>query len=812
VDSVDFAGFRRKKEEYEERYRGDRPSVEPVLAMLKGRMTLHANSPIGRLVSELSWIIVVLTGALAPLLVILFAGHTLAWRDTSQLFAPMRSLIAGALREGRLPLWNPYEALGMPLFAQLLHGVLHPWSVLTALVARGDGIDLLISLYVATGAIGAGVLARSLGASRRGAMVAGLGYGLSGYMLGVSAVIQYLAAGGTAPWAVAGLRAAARGGKGRVVLGSVGMAVLHVAGDPQWAIVAALLGALLAWETNGRKGLMWAATAVAVGTALAAIQLIPSWVLLHASSRVQGLSPLEKAQWALSPARIIEFVIPGFFAGRPGAGSDPVYSWLGGKSIYPLPFLPSIFLGFPVLILAVSSIRLSRITRLLGWSALLFLWLSLGHFAGAGRVLGWIPIWGSFRYAEKLIGPFTLCVSILAAVGVERFTDRLLPRTVRPLFIGAATAAVLGALCAGLAGSITPYLLIPKEAWAPLWQRLAVGLLLAAVGLAVFGVAAYRRNRPREGKGSSGTGWIVAAILVTGLAGSIAALHAGSPYSRALRPLAQLRADTPVPRVVTPVNDIALPADRGFDDFDALQAVRSRAGAAPFTVPSRVDNLTTYTGLLPGRFSNMTAALGALGDAQWIAFRRFAVSHVVLTPVLSQPDKSAAMAATRGGRLLQFDPEWNISVWEVPHQPWARFAEQVLPVSTEDEAISAVVRLERAGDRTTVIQGKPPTTLSPGEVLSIDRQPDHVRVEAQAAGDGLLIVTDAFWDGWKATIDGRPVGIEVADGLVRAVRWPAGRHVLDMRYKPAEVRLGAEVSVFTALLLLASLAWRRLPW
>ena len=251
------------------------------------------------------------------------------------------------------------------------------------------------------------------------------------------------------------------------------------------------------------------------------------------------------------------------------------------------------------------------------------------------------------------------------------------------------------------------------------------------------------------------------------------------------------------------MNEIAIPADKGFDDFDALQAVRSRAGAAPFTVPSRVDNFTTYTGLLPGRFNDLVGSLNAVGDAKWIAFRRYAVSHAVLTPPLSQPDELAAGAAISGGQLVSSDPEWNITVWEVPHQPWARFAEQVLPVSTEAEAIAAVVRLEGAKDRTTVLQGQRPAALSPGTVWSIERRPDVVRIEAEAPGDGLLVVADAFWDGWKATVDGRPAVLEIADGLVRAVRWPAGRHILEMRYDPVEVPLGAAVSGITALLLLA---------
>src|SRR5512141_2178558 len=110
--------------------------------MLKRKSLIPEKLNINQLMLEFRWISLVLVGSTAPLLAVLISGHTLAWRDTSQLFAPMRSLIAESLRKGQLPLWNPYEAMGMPLFAQLLHGVLHPWSVFAAFAARGDGIDL----------------------------------------------------------------------------------------------------------------------------------------------------------------------------------------------------------------------------------------------------------------------------------------------------------------------------------------------------------------------------------------------------------------------------------------------------------------------------------------------------------------------------------------------------------------------------------------------------------------------------------------------------------------------------------------------
>ncbi len=409
-------------------------SVNPLLALLK---------------REIPWIAVVLAGAIAPLLMVLATGHTLAWRDTSRLLAPMRSLVVEALRNFQLPLWNPYEALGIPLFAQVMHGVLHPWSLFAAAFTR-DGTDLLIVLHVATGAVGAGALARTLGASRSGAVVAGLGYGLSGYLLSMSSNITFLAGAGSAPWAVAGLRYAATGGAARIVPGAIGTAVLHFAGDPQWTMVSALLGTLLAWEACGWRGLAKAAAAVATGTALAGIQLVPAWEFLKHSTRSEGLSLQDRAQWAFLPARLAELFVPGFMNGQIGPTAAPVFKALGGGNRFSLPFVPSVFIGLPVLAMAFAGLKAGRTARLLGGAAGFSLWLSLGHLAGADSALGWVPVWGQFRFAEKLIGPFTLCIALLAALGLEAFVSRVRSKP-RPFLIAAAGAILLAALSAGLA-------------------------------------------------------------------------------------------------------------------------------------------------------------------------------------------------------------------------------------------------------------------------------------------------------------------------------------------------------------------------
>jgi len=54
---------------------------------------------------------------------------------------------------------------------------------------------------------------------------------------------------------------------------------------------------------------------------------------------------------------------------------------------------------------------------------------------------------------------------------------------------------------------------------------------------------------------------------------------------------------------------------------------------------------------------------------------------------------------------------------------------------------------------------------------------------------------------WEATVDGVAVAIMPADALVRAVAWPAGRHVLEMRYRPPEVTRGLLLSGLGLLVL-----------
>jgi hypothetical protein len=750
------------------------------------------------------WAALAAGGALAPLLPPLLGGRTLAWRDSGTLHQPLRPLVVEALLSLRLPLWNPHEGTGMPLFAQILHGVLHPVSLLGALVAPGAGVDLLIAAHVVLAALGAAACARTLGASHAAAAVAGLGYGLSGWVLGMASNLTFLAAAATAPWTVAALRAAGAGARLGPAAAAVATAALLLAGDPQWGLVAALLGGALALDAGGGRGLGRAGLGLGVGLALAGVQLVPSWAFLGDTVRATGLADVPRSQWSLVPWRLLELVAPGFFGGRPGSAAAPVFVSLGGPSIWPLPFAPSVFVGAPLLLLAAAGLG-GRTGKVLGGAAALSLWLALGDRLGAGPLLQGVPVWGSFRYAEKLVGPLTLVVALAAARGAGRIAASpprwLLPATGAALAmslvaaIGCAGGTAESSLAAG--GAAEAAGLARRHLGEGLWHAVAALALLAPV-LA----AALRRPALRP--------WAPAALAAIAFAGGAAAapfaLHAGDPAAREAPLLRLLPAAPPGPRVAAPLRGFTgREGPPGLDPIDRQDAVQARMGVPPFGVPSRVDSVEVYTGLPPRRLWTLW---GKLGLSRFWTMRRYGLTHVVLREPGSPAEAALASEAVAGGEPVLADPLFGITAWAVPHRPWALFATRARAAASPGEALAAVVAQQRRGGAEEVIvESADPLATSAGRVLEVVRGAESLRITAEAEGDGLLVVNDAFWPGWVATLDGRPAPVLAADYLVRAVRFPAGRHVLEMRYRPAEVGWGALLSS-AGLLALAFLVAR----
>ncbi len=117
----------------------------------------------------------------------------------------------------------------------------------------------------------------------------------------------------------------------------------------------------------------------------------------------------------------------------------------------------------------------------------------------------------------------------------------------------------------------------------------------------------------------------------------------------------------------------------------------------------------------------------------------------------------------------------------------------------DDAAAVAAMRdaAFRPGEEVLLAEGQP-LAAAAGErerVEVVSYQPERVVVAADLAAEGVLVLTDSWYPGWRAVVDGQPVPIHRADVLFRAVRLPAGSHTVEFVYAPASFRIGLAISL-----------------
>ena len=93
----------------------------------------------------------------------------------------------------------------------------------------------------------------------------------------------------------------------------------------------------------------------------------------------------------------------------------------------------------------------------------------------------------------------------------------------------------------------------------------------------------------------------------------------------------------------------------------------------------------------------------------------------------------------------------------------------------------------------------------------IEDAPDHVVLETEAPDRSFVVVADAWFEGWRARLDGQDVAIARVDHMLRGVPVSAGRHRLAMDYEPvgwsAAVATTRAAGTTWLLLLLVAVAY-----
>ena len=409
---------------------------------------------------------VLLAAAGALLLHRALLGGAVRWQDdTKYFYYPLLATVAGALKAGRLPLWEPGIFGGYPLLADGEAGALYPLH-LVALRLLDPPVAFvalrLVRFYLA--GVFTYAFLRATGAGRFGGLVAGLAYMLSGFFV-AQVVHENLDSGMVwLPLVLLFLERAVRApGAGRYRLGAfagVGLAMQALAVHVQVCVFTALaVFPYLAWRSlfpgpgaglgrrlPGRllRGAGVGAAAGAVAAGLAAAQVLPLLDLAGRSARGPGITAEAATINSVTPFRLLTVLFPHLLTRPDGTAYGYWVSWE-----------VTVYVGLPTLLLALLAllVRRDRYVVFFAALALLALVLATGRYG---------PEW-SAAVTERILGPhglrspgrfaflWSFGVAVLAGTGAT-WLDRRAGAVLAGRWAGAGYAAVCALLGVGVAG------------------------------------------------------------------------------------------------------------------------------------------------------------------------------------------------------------------------------------------------------------------------------------------------------------------------------------------------------------------------
>ncbi len=436
----------------------------------------------------------------------LFTNLIVARGDLFTYFYPYRDFAAAALREGRLPLWNPYLFMGAPFLANSQVGFFYPPNLALSWLDVTRAVNLSIVAHVWIAAMGAYAFARGrLDVSIRAAWLGGVSFGLGGYLGAQVEHFNQLQALAWLPWlwlaydrAVDTPGSRARSIRASLLVGFL-VGLMLLAGHAQSVFIAlAGLSVYAAWPAieQLRRPRQAAHTALArlaplvfaviAGGLLAAAQLLPTLELAGLSPRGGGLSLNEAVSFSLDPRLIGRALLPDYDGALPAGGEFTAFF---GVSALVLAII-GLFAAWSPDRPTTWSLNTQSVQRLRAVSviAVLGLFLALGGFNPIYYALiRIVPGFDLFRAPARWLALFAFGGSMLVAIGLDAVSRNpvslrnrvsLLPLLVIALLIG---TTYLGASItpAGATGPIG----LPGGASLLLWGAATTLTLVLALGL-----------------------------------------------------------------------------------------------------------------------------------------------------------------------------------------------------------------------------------------------------------------------------------------------------------------------------------------
>ncbi len=779
-------------------------------------------------------------------------------RDLTDTYVTRDYFVVTAYRDGECPLWNPYTMAGHPIYADGVTRTLSPFLLFYKFfdVPLGYSLARLFELMLA--AVLMYIFLVAIGASANGGLMGSLVFGFSAHsmlhltglgwwgglmllpliLLFVDRAVRRPQAGSIRNAMLAGVFLAAQFFCGYLPnqIYYVGAVVLYYA---FFAFVARRSGSGSRAVT---RLLAMMAVTLAVGLALSATQWVPSLELLSYSNR--RIVGAELGYVYLPPWYAATLVFPNFFGSAYDAKALTLFTALGVSHdhILYLGIAALAPLGFGFYWLRQTKNKQSEGSRLqiagldgaVRNSVVFFVVLgalSLVLMMAAPlyvHVTRFIPILQVIRVAVRAGVLFLFAAAVLVAFGTDLLLEsppdalRRFGRLARRFALGVAAfvlVAVSGSYVIKLvgitvnAGERGRLAFIRRTALALSAQFTPPNVSILIPLALLFGVAFLVLAFVEKRLTSRSVFFCMVALLMVDLFWNSNQFDHTFDRSRVF-PRTEI---TDLLHSLPPGRVLVVPSGLETNRTASAGAGAEKIIAPPNTLlPYQIPTVSGKNQQFPKWYREFASLIEPQPNLSHVVFDQYRSPFFdVLNVRYVMTHESARLL---DGYDLLATAE-GVSLYENKNaMPRAFFASRAIAVSSPPESLTTMRAPDFDPNAQTVVEVDPGPSLSLVESLLPDarRQTpasatitadgrNWVLIETDNLRDGLLVLSDNYYPGWLASVDGASTQIFRANHTMRAVNVPAGRHLVSFRFIPAAFFVSMYVSLAAAALTLAAL-------
>lgn len=722
--------------------------------------------------------------------------------DTLRQIYPWRTFSIDILRRGEIPLWNPYNFSGSPLLANFQSAVFYPLNIFYLFLSQVNAWSFLVILQPLLVGIFTYLFARKIGISKEGSLFSAISFAFSSFL---TVWLEYNTIGQVILWLPLTLlsieQLLEKRQKVWIIIFIFSLVSSLFGGHPQIFAYLALFALIfliyrlktLSSSLDKRKSLLVFIFLFIISLGIGAVQLIPGIELLNQSAR----SPYEYDflihKILIQPWQLIMLFVPDFFGNPATHNYWPLDTYVGKVTSIGLISLFFVLLtilrkkntltwfflitsGIVLLLVTLNpitllfyKIQIPLITSSAPTLMIFILCFSLSILSGYG-----IDIWQKEKMNFRMFLFFFLPIVFLFI-----FFWIVLFFLPKPHL----TIAFRNLLYTTVILSAALLLLVIRNLRARAIFLIFILLFLLQTADLFHSFEKFNPFSPRE--------FIFPQISVFNFLKKEAGINRVWGYGNAF-----IEANFETQYSLFSPNGYDPLYPKRYGEF--IQSSRDGKINQFFTNQTRSDAVLAPS-FSENDFSSNTYRLKVL-DVLGVKY------------VLDRRENGASEKAfpIDRFRLVYENDGWKIFE-NKKAVPRAFLTSDYRVFKDKDDFVRIFYSEEFNPSKTILLEddfsAKLDDTRHLSEAKIVSYTPNKIVIQTNTDGRKILFLSDTYYPGWKATVDGEETEIYRADYTFRAVVAPKGKHSVVFTFEPLSFKIGLTVSLLAIFLTMISLKY-----